>query len=176
LAVLATWLFGVQLAIIEIDRRRLPSIAFAKNGVPNQTMELVVSSWPMFWAVAVIGGIFAAALGWVVADWWYGQRLKWSGATSPDALRVRKVFVFQALIYALPLSVVVIAESMVFATYKEAWRAMVPWASGPLFLFFVLSCRASFSGALGPQCGKSRCHRLDNGTQVFLKLHATCRR
>ena len=147
LTVLATWFFGMEIAITEIDRRLLPSLAFAKNGVPNQAIELVVSSWHTFWATVVFGGVFAAALGWVVAGWWYGIRLKWSGAKSPDALRVRKVFVFQELIYVLPLLALAIAESMVFATYKEAWRAGFLWTGAPLFLFFVLSCRASFSGA-----------------------------
>lgn len=108
----------------------------------------LLNSWGTLWGVLLVLGALNIPLFWYLGGWWYRLRLKWSGATALDPLRPRLLFVYSSLVYALPVVLVMIVETLLFPNYRLARDAEGSWT-----LIFVL---LSFWSVLVSYCGATR--------------------
>lgn len=114
LTALCAWLYGTASVIDRIETNSL-------RGRGNDAAWLGdwAAYWPAVLSMGVIGGLFYFAIG----GWWYRQRIKWSGAPSPDTGLARRVYLFSSQIWALPTLSATILESTAFDTPLAALQA-----------------------------------------------------
>jgi hypothetical protein len=72
--------------------------------------------WRWFWVGIVFLGAVMGAFQWGVGGWFYGLRIRWSGATNVDKYQARVVYAYSSLIYALPGLAVLSIQTVVFPT------------------------------------------------------------
>jgi hypothetical protein len=128
---IATYAFGVGAVIDQLAERAMRS----QLGGSESIWSTVGSSWLGYWLVCLVGGGLSGAVVWYLGGWWYRKRLQWSGAKDADAGLARKVYVFASLVYAIPLLLYTLWETVSYVTPAEAFAGDDPWAL--LVLVFV---------------------------------------
>jgi hypothetical protein len=106
---------------------------------------MVVGSWPGFWGAVLFFAILGAAGAWYIGGWWYRVRLRWSGDAAADPRAARLVYSYASFVYALPVVVALLLQTLLFESYAEAWYADELWST-LLLVFPFLSCWASYQG------------------------------
>ncbi len=114
----------------------------------SEVSPWLLHSWSTLWVVLVVLGAVNVPLFWYLGGWWYRLRLKWAGATSLDSLRPRLLFVYSSLVYALPVVLVMLGETLLFPNYRLARDAEGNWT----LIFVVLS----FWSVVVSYCGATR--------------------
>ncbi len=123
----AIWLVGVAAGIDRIDTNLIKEDLGSPRTSPG--LEILTESWIAYWAFALIGGIMAGAVIWLLNGWWYRVRLGWSGASNLDKKEVRLVYIFTNVVVALPALLITIAISFAYDNYFEFWMSDDPWAT-----------------------------------------------
>lgn len=148
LLLLATFCLGVASMVDRIEQHILRAEMGQSVSGWSEVSPWLLNSWSTLWAALLVLGAFNIPLFWYLGGWWYRLRLKWSGATTLDALRPRLLFVYSSLVYALPVVVVMIAETLLFPNYRMARNAEGSWT-----LIFVL---LSFWSVVVSYCGATK--------------------
>ncbi len=113
LTVLCFTIVGISAAIGRLEQ---------KMGQPNsQAANLLAQTWTSYWIFILLAGAMSALIYYALGGWWYGVRIGWSGGHATDKKLVRRVYVFAAMIHAVPTLVVTIAESLAYKTPDEAY-------------------------------------------------------
>jgi hypothetical protein len=120
----AAYTFGVAGMIDQIDERALRS----KLGGSAQLWSSVADDWAVYWALCLVGGAVSGALYYLVGGWWYRKRLEFSGAVDPDAGLARRVYVYAAQVYTLPLLAYSLWETVRYSSPRTAFEGDDPWA------------------------------------------------
>lgn len=135
LLLLATLCLGIASMVDRIEQHLLRAeMGEAVSGWAELSPWLL-HSWSTLWVVLVVLGAVNVPLFWYLGGWWYRLRLKWSGATALDPLRPRLLFVYSSLVYALPVVLVMLGETLLFPNYRLARDAEGSWT----LIFVVLS-------------------------------------
>lgn len=144
----ATLCLGVASMVDRIEQHILR--AEMGQGVSgwSELSPWLLHSWGTLWIALLVCGALNVPLFWYLGGWWYRLRLKWSGATALDSLRPRLLFVYSSLVYALPVVLVMIGETLLFPNYRLARDAEGSWT-----LIFVL---LSFWSVVVSYCGATR--------------------
>jgi hypothetical protein len=129
---------GVAAAIDRLDQNMLKADLTGRS-----TVAALIDSWPKLWLFLLAVGLLYAAVVWWLLGWWYGVRLRWSGAQSPDPFTTRVVYVYQDFIQSAPTILIVIAYTFTFASYAAAWASEEVW-SALILVFVVWSCVTSY--------------------------------
>ena len=133
---LAALAFGCARSIDKIDFR-------IKHGSNPMFLNL---SWSGYWTFVAMSGVIAAGLYYAIGGWWYHLRIKWSGDREADALISRRVYVYAALVSALPAIVFAMWKTNQFPTPTDAVNAPVEWWHLILAAFPVWSVIVSYIG------------------------------
>lgn len=118
LTAVCAWFFGMAGVINRIDRSLI---------VNRSTFSVVGAGWATYWSYVAFCGVLAGLLYFGIGGWWYRVRLCWSGAKEPDRALARRVYLFAAQIYALPILVVMLAETSAYSTPLAAANAESGW-------------------------------------------------
>lgn len=145
LVLVATLCLGVASTVDRIEQHLLR--AEMGQGVSgwSEVSPWLLHSWSTLWIVLLLLGALNVPLFWYLGGWWYRLRLKWSGATALDPFRPRLLFVYSSLVYALPVVLVMLGETVLFPNYRLARDAEGSWT-----LIFVL---LSFWSVVVSYCG-----------------------
>lgn len=148
LLLMATLCLGIASTVDRIEQHVLR--AEMGQGVSgwSEVSPWLLHSWSTLWVVLVVLGAVNVPLFWYLGGWWYRLRLKWAGATSLDSLRPRLLFVYSSLVYALPVVLVMLGETLLFPNYRLARDAEGNWT----LIFVVLS----FWSVVVSYCGATR--------------------
>ena len=142
----AVYLVGIMGAIDKVDQRLLDA-AVKGDALPNDDfMAMLLHSWPSYWGVVLGGGILAAAIAWLIGGWFYGTRVSWSGATDMDPTLARRVWAWQSLVTALPMTLLAVAQTLLYSNYEAAWRADDMVGGLLVMVAIVWSCAVSYVG------------------------------
>ena len=144
----ATLCLGVASMVDRIEQHILR--AEMGQGVSgwSELSPWLLHSWSTLWIALLVFGALNVPLFWYLGGWWYRLRLKWSGATALDSLRPRLLFVYSSLVYALPVVLVMVGETLLFPNYRLARDAEGSWT----LIFVVLS----FWSVVVSYCGATR--------------------
>lgn len=112
IAILA-WIYGMAGATDRMETRQaLAEMSGRPFALPD--------AWTPQWAIIVVGGVVGGAAYAFIGGWWYRVRLRWSGATDPDSIMARRVYIFASLIYAIPVLIRKLIETAAFSTPGQA--------------------------------------------------------
>jgi hypothetical protein len=142
----AALLMGVFNATQRIDQK----IEQARAGATGPMADFAAvagGTWAHYWAFGAGIGLISAGLMWAVSGWWYGVRLGWSGAVAPDTHLARRVYALQAVICALPATLVKVAHTFAF---PDPGAAVAAASDGVILLMGILplwSCWTSYRAA-----------------------------
>lgn len=111
----ATIVFGIASAIDQ----------FASDFIQTQLgksrgLAAFGETWLEFWIAVVIIGIISSFFIWTLGGWWYKTRLSFSGEKNPDILAARHVYIYSSFVYAAPLFLVTLFQSMFYDNYFKA--------------------------------------------------------
>jgi len=140
---IAAWLIGISGAIDRIDK----NLMRADLGDPRPGQEMMTESWFGFWSIVLLSGILGGYLIWLVGGWWYRVRLIWSGALQADKRAARLVYIYAALVGALPNLLIVVIASLLFENYAAYWASDEVWSS-LLIIFPFWGIVVSYKGAM----------------------------
>jgi len=92
-----------------------------------------------------VGALNGVILRWL-GGWWFRRRLRWCGAGEVPAAEARLVYVYQDLVQSLPLLLLALCQTALYAGPAAAHQASTGW--GLLMLLFTLwSCVVSYRAA-----------------------------
>lgn len=148
LLLLATFCLGVASMVDRVEQHILRAEMGQSASGWSEVSPWLLNSWSALWGVLLVLGAFNIPLFWYLGGWWYRLRLKWSGATALDSLRPRLLFVYSSLVYALPVVLVMLGETLMFPNYRLARDAEGSWT-----LIFVL---LSFWSVVVSYCGATQ--------------------
>lgn len=111
----ATLVFGIATAIDRFDMDILQERLGSTRG-----LAVFGETWLEFWIAVAIIGIISSFFIWTLGGWWYKTRLLFSGEKDPDILAVRQVYIYSSFVYAAPLFLVTLIQSMFYNNYFEA--------------------------------------------------------
>ncbi|MEB3767211.1 hypothetical protein [Acinetobacter sp. MD2] len=141
--VFSGYLLGVFTAMDRIDQKLMNLEISGKN---NELMSRIAESWSAYWLSVLLIGVICGAIAWMVYGWWYSIRLRWSGAKNVDKVLARKVMVLQNLVYAIPVIVTTMVQTLFYPTYLAAYNAASITISGIFLISLFLSCWVSYRG------------------------------
>ena len=114
------WLIGIS---AQVDRIETEILRF-QLGQSRQAWQiiepLVTGSWLWFWAFSLAGGIVSGALLYFIAGWWYGVRVRFSGAKDFDKHRARHLYAWSSFIVACPYVLLTVASTAMHPNYLAA--------------------------------------------------------
>lgn len=120
---LVIWVCGVAQVIDNLDMQLLTGRSRADAAI--------LTNWVVLWEFALIGGIIAGLVNWLIGGWWYRVRIYLSGARGVDKRQARLVFVHSLLVLYVPSLVWLVLVTMVYSDYRAAY------AESPLVFAFV---------------------------------------
>lgn len=141
--VLACWLMGTSFAITRVEQQ----LVKAEIGSVDLNLNLygLLLTWPIFWPVVLVLGLWAGGLFWIVGGWWFRLRIKFSGDPNPDPRMSRLVMVYAGLVSALPHLVFVLWWTLRYENYLIAYAQELLLA----VILFALSFVELFSAYRG---------------------------
>ena len=139
--VLVAWAIGMNYAFGRIERQMMRADLGDESGLAGT----VSTSWPKFWGVIAVAGLFSAAGAWLIGTWWYRVRLKWSGDPDPPVERARTGFLYAGLVWAVPNIIWNLGYTVRFPDFAAAWASENPWEL-VLLVFPIWSVWASYRG------------------------------
>lgn len=126
--------------------------ALVQAGLANEGQRALVgwmtSDWSHYWGCVLGIGLVGAVISWYLRGWWYGLRLRWSGAAEAPFSLARRVGALQQLVAVLPTLAVAMSETLRFASYGDAVERESPWLTLAVPIVFLLwSCWVSYCAA-----------------------------
>lgn len=143
-----TLCLGVASMVDRIEQHMLRAEMGHSASGWSKVSPWLLHSWSTLWVALLVLGVLNIPLFWYLGGWWYRLRLKWSGATALDRLRPRLLLFYSSLVYALPVVLVMLVETLLFPNYRLAREAEGSWT-----LIFVL---LSFWSVVVSYCGATR--------------------
>lgn len=146
---MVTILYGIALSLNRIQARLSIQLKAHSLGLtPSRAwsfQEPLSSNWLFFWAYALVGGLVTAVLVWWIGGWWFGVRVRWSGAVDAKLRTARQVYLYSALLFTLPAVIGPIVITALYPDYRAAWSA---GGYRPMFLlpFLLWSTLVSYIG------------------------------
>jgi hypothetical protein len=136
LTALVAWIYGMCGISDTLER-----------GVSGGAIPELSRSWLVYWALLSIGGVLGAALYYKIGGWWYRVRLRWSGVTDPDAAMARRVYLYASLVFAFPVWLHIVWQTLNFARPIDASNSSVFHVFDlAVLLFLVWSIVTSYIG------------------------------
>ena len=124
------------------------SVAYAidRSGFNSAQGKAPAGSWAVHWAIiggsAIIGSLIVLSIG----GWWYRKRLGYCGVHDADKGLAKLVYLSAAQVYALPMIVVALAESLLYKDPVTAGIRSPAWLSLGMLVFVFWSLYASYVG------------------------------
>ncbi len=120
LTVLSAWIFGAAGAIERFETR----LTFSSD---NPIYATMAANWGHYALIVAGLGALAGALYFAIGGWWYHVRLTWAAAESPSPSLARRVYLYSAQAYAVPVVLYSLWQAGVYATPAEALTGNDPW-------------------------------------------------
>ena len=140
----AAWLLGLSSILYVAIGDRL--LGITKKGVQSNLPPEVLTSWLSLWSVAIGGGIVVGAFLWVLAGWWFRERVLLSGARRPNLRLSRIVYVYASLVRSLPPLVITLIWTLRYPSYGAVPAQEIYIAAA---LSIVFSCGELISAYIG---------------------------
>lgn len=125
---MATFLYTAARVINRIDKQ-LGQAEF--GGRDSQALAFdsmgVLDSWGTYWGFILIVALISTPLTWLIGGWWYGLRVRWSGARNQDGTIIRGVYVYSALVESVPVVLVTIVNTLLHANYRTYYASDASW-------------------------------------------------
>lgn len=102
---------------------RIDSMVLKNSFSDSPEMLYLFESWIGTWTILVIGGIFNAIIIWNIMGWWYNLRLKWCSYEEINKTSGRVVFVYNRLIFTVPVVLLIIIQTFMYNNYIEAFNS-----------------------------------------------------
>jgi hypothetical protein len=124
------------------------SMAYAidRSGLNSAQGKAPAGSWAEHWAIiggsAIIGSLIVLSIG----GWWYRKRLGYCGVQDADKGLAKLVYLSAAQVYALPMIVVALAESLLYKDPVTAGIRSPAWLGLGMLVFVFWSLCASYVG------------------------------
>jgi hypothetical protein len=121
--IIVTWCYGISNIIERIDNELFREemgnarIVWDEIGLP------ITESWINFWVLVLVTGAVSALFIWWIGGWWYGLRLRWSGAREPDQKLARLLFVYSSFVYTGPSVLLVLVSTLLYENYLQAYSS-----------------------------------------------------
>lgn len=128
-AIMALLCYSITRSIDRIDKE-IARDSFGVRRSALDTLEQIglFDSWAVFWVIVVVVGAIGAPFIWWLGGWWYGLRVRWSGVTAPDMRSVRLIYTYSALVQSLPMLLMTLASTFLYANYAEDYASDSPVA------------------------------------------------
>lgn len=91
LTVVAAWLYGMSGAIDRLERQHVQG-----------RITGAADTWLVHWGIVLGAGAIGGLLYYHIGGWWYRVRLGWSGVRDPDRPLSVRVYLYSAVVVALP--------------------------------------------------------------------------
>lgn len=118
------WILGISAQIDRIDTEIMRHEIDDTRSTWRFIEPLVSETWTVFWLYCLVGGIIGGALYYWIAGWWYGLRVRWSGAGEDfDKQLARRVYCWSSMILAMPHVVLTIGFTFFFPNYLAAYHS-----------------------------------------------------
>lgn len=128
-AIMALLCYSITRSIDRIDKEILrDSIGVRRAALDALDGIGIFDSWIVFWVVVVVLGAIGAPFIWWLGGWWYGLRVRWSGVLAPDMRSVRLVYTYSGLVQSLPMLLMTLASTFIYANYAEDYASDSPVA------------------------------------------------
>jgi hypothetical protein len=108
----ATYVVGVAEAVSRISEELMKADLGGRSRLP----EDVLGSWVVYWQWCLGVGLLSAVALYLWGGWWYGKRLVACGVTELDKPLARRVYIYSSLVWALPVIVLTIGDSLRYST------------------------------------------------------------
>ncbi len=118
--ILIAWSMGLESMVDQLENQFTRVELGQSRGYWSMWSAWLFASWTHFWLFMLLGAASWALWRWYFGGWWYGVRLKWAGAREFDALTPRLLNGYSSLISALPLTLLLIVETITFPSYPLA--------------------------------------------------------
>lgn len=116
--VLAGWLQGVVFILIGIGQE----VARSKMGLSTQELpEELLNSWPTMWMSLYMTSAIVGTIMWFVGGYLFKLRVLLSGVPEPDLPLARIIYIYSSLVRSLPLFILLIAWTILYPNYGEAF-------------------------------------------------------
>jgi hypothetical protein len=124
------------------------SVAYAidRSGFNSAQGKAPAGSWAVHWAIIGGSAIFGSLIVLSIGGWWYRKRLGYCGVHDADKDLAKLVYLSAAQVYALPMIVVALAESLLYKDPVAAGIRSPAWLSWGMFVFVFWSLYASYVG------------------------------
>jgi hypothetical protein len=121
---LTAMVVGVSAYVDRVDLAILRS-SLNTDADAGQPMALIgTTGWPVFWLLALILGAVSAFFFYWIGGWWYGVRLRFSGAGKAlDWRLARLVNIWMNLVQALPHMLLTLGFTFVYPNYIAAYNS-----------------------------------------------------
>lgn len=90
--------------------------------------ELVLTSWPAYWAFCAGVGVFGAALFYKIGGWWYITRLRFCNDSNADRSLARSAYIFSSTVWAFPIVLSSAISSIRYSTPLASENSSMLWA------------------------------------------------
>ncbi len=106
----------------------------------------IPNNWAAHWGMIGLVGAFGSAWIYAIGGWWYRRRIMFCGVADPDPVVARRMYMSASLLYALPLLIVTIGETIAYATPNDAYLYSSAWLAPPIIGCIFWSVWSSFIG------------------------------
>lgn len=106
----------------------------------------LINSWVELWMLLLVGGVAASGVLWLVAGWWFRERVLLSGASRPDFRLSRIVYVYSSLVRSLPPLIMLAIWSIRYPNYAAVPAKEIFVAAA---LIVVFSCGELVTAYIG---------------------------
>lgn len=141
-ALAVAWLCGISYAMARVGKY----LGQAEAGKASALASWLAESWAVYWLlVLAVGALNGVILRWL-GGWWFRLRLRWCGAGEVPVAEARLVYVYQDLVQSLPLLLLALCQTALYAGPAAAHLATAGWGL-LMLLFTVWSCVVSYRAA-----------------------------
>ncbi|MEM7125815.1 MAG: YIP1 family protein [Chloroflexota bacterium] len=125
---LAAICYSLARVLNRVDRQLTQADMGGRNSQADMMSELALfDSWLDFWPFILLIAAIGSPLIWWIGGWWYSLRIRWSDVPERDGRKARVVYVYSALIESVPVILVAVIHSFVYANYYESWVSDSLW-------------------------------------------------
>lgn len=118
----AIWLVGISKGSSNLDKQ-LFKVDYGTRESLRGIIHTIVDSWGMFWFYLMFIGIVSGYFTYLIGGWWYNVRLKWSTTIKHDKKQGRSIYIYTALISAVPTILATIIYTVFFKSYRIAYNS-----------------------------------------------------
>ncbi len=101
-----------------IDRMDLSALTRVARGDDLDS----AAGWGMYWGTVLAAGLLAGPVSYFLWGWWYGIRVRWSGAPHPEGPLSRRIFLLTTSVVTVPTIILTTVDTALYAGPAAIWQ------------------------------------------------------